>query len=125
MAGNPDAIVIGAGHNSLACAAHLAARGWGVRVLEQAAVAGGAVKSGAYTLPGFRHDWAAMNLSLFAGSTFHRDYADQLARHGLQFAPTSDPFASAFPDRRWIGVSSDAAITGARVRALSQPDGAA
>ena len=41
-----DAVLIGAGHNTLACALHLAARGWKVGVFEQAPTAGGAVKTG-------------------------------------------------------------------------------
>lgn len=122
MANDPDAIVIGAGHNSLACACHLAARGWKVNIYEQAPEPGGAVKSGAYTLPGFRHDWAAMNLSLFAGSTFHNEYAEELARHGLAFVPAAHPFASVFPDERWFGISNDAALTTARVRGFSEAD---
>ena len=44
-----DAVFVGAGHNTLACALHLAARGWKVALFEQAAVSGGAVKTGAYT----------------------------------------------------------------------------
>ncbi|MEE9333336.1 MAG: NAD(P)/FAD-dependent oxidoreductase [Granulosicoccaceae bacterium] len=122
MSTNTDAIIIGSGHNSLACACHLAKRGWKVEVYEQNATAGGAVKSGDYTLPGFRHDWAAMNLSLFAGSAFHTENAAELARHGLAFSPTSHPFASLFPDGRWLGISSDPAITKARVRGFSNAD---
>ena len=122
MPDTPDAVIIGAGHNSLACACHLASRGWKVAIVEQAATAGGAVKTGEYTLPGFRHDWAAMNLSLFAGSAFHTEYAAELARHGLGFAPTGNPFASLFPDGRWLGISSDAAMTKARVRGFSEAD---
>ena len=87
MAETFDAVLIGAGHNALACALHLAAKGWRVGVFEQAAVAGGAVKTGEYTLPGFRHDWAAMNLSLFAGSPFFKAYGAELTAHGLEFAP--------------------------------------
>ncbi len=120
-----DAVIIGAGHNSLACACHLAKRGWRVAIFEQAAEPGGAVKTGEYTLPGFRHDWAAMNLSLFAGSTFHKKNAEELAKHGLAFAPTAHPFASVFPDGRWFGVSSDPALTRARVAGFSQADAAA
>ncbi|HLN11035.1 MAG TPA: FAD-dependent oxidoreductase, partial [Xanthobacteraceae bacterium] len=41
-----DAIVIGAGINGLAAAVHLSAKGWKVAVVERAAVAGGAVKTG-------------------------------------------------------------------------------
>lgn len=122
MTSNVDAVIIGAGHNSLACACHLAARGWRVAVYEQAAEPGGAVKSGAYTQPGFRHDWAAMNLSLFAGSAFHTEHGEELARHGLGFAPTANPFASLFPDGRWLGISNDRAINRARIAGFSAAD---
>ena len=71
-----DGVIIGSGHNSLACAVHLAARGWKVGVFERVGEPGGAVKSGEYTLPGYRHDWAAMNLSLFAGSAFFKQYSE-------------------------------------------------
>lgn len=122
MPNTPDAVIIGAGHNSLACACVLSARGWKVAVYEQASEPGGAVKTGEYTLPGFRHDWAAMNLSLFAGSAFHGEYAGELAKHGLSLAPTGNPFASAFPDGRWLAISNDIAITTARVRGFSNAD---
>ena len=125
MSASWDAVFIGAGHNSLACACHLAKRGWRVAVYEQADTPGGAVKTGEYTLPGFRHDWAAMNLSLFAGSAFHTENAEDLAKHGLVFAPTSHPFASVFPDGKWFGVSADAALTTERVAAFSYADAAA
>ena len=119
-----DAILIGAGHNTLAAALHLAAKGWRVGVFERAAEAGGAVKTGAYTVPGFRHDWAAMNLSLFAGSPFFKAYGPELMRHGLAFAPVADPFASVFPDGTWLGVSTDRAATEARIAKLSGTDAA-
>jgi phytoene dehydrogenase-like protein len=118
----PDAIFIGAGHNSLACACHLASRGWKVVVYEQAETPGGAVKTGEYTQSGFRHDWAAMNLSLFAGSAFHTEHGAELANHGLAFVPVSHPFASAFPDGRWLGVSTDTALTTARIKGFSHAD---
>ena len=50
---NFDAIVIGAGHNGLASAIHLAAKGWKVAVFERNKVAGGAVQTREATLPGF------------------------------------------------------------------------
>ncbi len=117
-----DAVLIGAGHNTLAAALHLAAKGWRVGVFEQALVAGGAVKTGEYTLPGFRHDWAAMNLSLFAGSAFFKAYGAELGQHGLEFVPVGKPFASAFPDGTWLGVSTDLAATRAGIAAISQTD---
>ncbi len=117
-----DAVLIGAGHNTLAAALHLSAKGWRVGVFEQASVAGGAVKTGEYTLPGFRHDWGAMNLSLFAGSAFFKAYGAELGQHGLEFVPVAKPFASAFPDGTSLGVSTDAAATKAGIAAFCAAD---
>lgn len=117
-----DAVIIGAGHNSLACAAHLAVKGWRVGVYEQAPVPGGAVKTLPLTAPGFHHDWGAMNLSLFAGSAFFRQYGGELQRHGLEFAPVAKCFASVFPDGRWLGVETDLAATMRRIAVLSPED---
>ena len=57
-----DAVIVGAGHNALAAAIHLASRGWSVGVFERNDAAGGAVRTEEVTLPGFRHDLYAMNL---------------------------------------------------------------
>ncbi len=119
-----DAVLIGAGHNALACALHLAARGWRVGVFEGADRPGGAVKTGEYTLPGYRHDWAAMNLSLFAGSGFFKAYGAELTGHGLQFVPVAKPFASVFPDGTWCGVSTDHDATTAWIASHSAADAA-
>jgi len=119
-----DAVLIGAGHNTLAAALHMSARGWRVGVFEQAAVAGGAVKTGAYTLPGFRHDWAAMNLSLFANSAFFKAHGVELTRHGCAFVPVDRPFASSFPDGTSLGVSTRMEETLASIAGLSPADAA-
>jgi phytoene desaturase len=117
-----DAIVIGAGHNGLAAAVHLASRGWDVAVVEQSDAAGGAVKTREVTLPGFRHDLGAMNLSMFAGSAFYADYKEELSAHGLELVPAPDSFASAFPDGSWLGVSTDLTQTATRIAAISMSD---
>ena len=119
-----DAVLIGAGHNTLAAALHLAAKGWRVGVFEQAAEPGGAVKSGEYTLPGFRHDWAAMNLSLFAGSPFFKQYGAELTSHGCAFVPVSRPFSSSFSDGNWLGVSTNPEETTAQIATVSAADAA-
>ena len=120
-----DAVIIGAGHNGLAAAIQLATRGWKVAVFEAKDEAGGAVKTRALTLPGFRHDVAAMNLSLFAGSPFLKEHGEALGRHGLAFAPAAHCFASVFPDGTWFGVSKDLGTTLARLKSLSPADAAA
>ncbi len=117
-----DAVVIGAGHNGLAAAAELAAKGWSVEVYEQHDRPGGAVRTEEVTLPGFRHDLGAMNLSLFAGSAFHQTHAEALAQHGLGFVPAKHCFASAFPDGRWLGISTDPALTRARIAGFNRRD---
>ena len=102
-----DAIVIGAGHNGLASAVHLASSGWKVAVVEGKSDPGGAVKTQELTLPGFRHDLCAMNLSMFAGSGFFAAHKELLLAHGLGFVPASDCFATVFRDKTYLGVSTN------------------
>jgi phytoene dehydrogenase-like protein len=117
-----DAVIVGAGHNALAAAVHLASRGWSVGVFERSDKAGGAVRTEEVTLPGFRHDLYAMNLSLFAGSPFLAEHGEGLRAHGLAFAPAENCFASPMRDGRWFGVSKDLAATTARAEAFSYED---
>jgi phytoene dehydrogenase-like protein len=117
-----DAVIVGSGHNGLACAIHLAKQGWKVAVFERNKVAGGAVQTREVTLPGFRHDLFAMNLGLFAGSPFMRAHGEALVRHGLAFAGASDCFATPFADGTWFGVSQDMTKNIARARSFSERD---
>ena len=75
-----DAIVIGAGHNGLTCAAYLAAAGLKVTMLERRGVVGGAAVTEEFH-PGFRNSAASYTVSLLNPKVI----ADlELARHGLQ-----------------------------------------
>lgn len=120
--GSYDAVVIGAGHNGLVTAITLAQGGWNVLVVERNHVAGGAIRTEEVTLPGFRHDLFATNLNLFAGSAFYNEHADELAEHGLEFAPTNKPFASVFPDSRFVGVTTSLEETLASIETVSSSD---
>lgn len=117
-----DAIIIGSGINSLVCAVLLQSKGWTVHIIEQCETAGGAVKSGEYTLDGFRHDWAAMNLSLFAGSPFFQQFGEQLKEHGLEFVEAHHCFASVFQDGNWLGISKDQLENASRIQTYSHKD---
>jgi len=89
-----DALIIGAGHNGLTCAAYLAAAGLKVIVLERRAVVGGAAVTEEFH-PGFRNSVAAYTVSLLNPKVI-RDL--ELARYGLRiverraanFLPTAD-----------------------------------
>ena len=117
-----DAVIVGAGHNGLAAAVHLTQKGWRVAVVEEKAAPGGAVKTRELTLPGFRHDVAAMNLSMFAGSPFFQMHKEALLRHGLAFAPVEDAFASVFRDGTYLGVSKTLETTVAGIAGVSAHD---
>jgi phytoene dehydrogenase-like protein len=75
-----DVVIIGAGHNGLACAAYLAAAGLDTLVLEKNDIVGGAALTEEFH-PGFRNSVAAYTVSLLNPKVI----ADlELARHGLK-----------------------------------------
>ncbi len=120
-----DAVIIGAGHNGLATAIYLARAGWKVVVVERQDTPGGAVRTAEVTLPGFRHDLCAMNLSMFAGSPFFQEFQNDLVTHGLEFVPATKTFSSVFPDDSWLGVDTDLETTASRIAAVSERDAVA
>ena len=68
-----DAVVIGAGHNGLVAANVLADAGWRVLVLEAAETAGGSVRTGELTAPGYRSDLCSAFYPLAAVSPAMRE----------------------------------------------------
>ncbi len=106
-----DAVLIGAGHNALVCAAYLARAGWSTLVLERAERPGGAVQSAELTRPGYVHDLFATNMNLFLGSPVAAELGAELERHGLRYASSDRPFANVYPDGRALRVRQGAAET--------------
>jgi len=93
-----DAVVVGSGINSLACAALLARGGWDVCLLEREAELGGAIKTAELTEPGYLHDVFSAWHPLWVGGPAHAELADELAARGLEYLNTELPTATAFPD---------------------------
>lgn len=86
-----DAVIIGAGHNGLACACYLARGGLKVKVLERRGVVGGAAVTEEFH-PGFRNSVAAYTVSLLNPKVI-RDL--NLADHGLRIVER--PYSNFLP----------------------------
>src|SRR5262244_3606391 len=113
-----DAVIIGAGHNGLTCAAYLAMAGLRVKVVERREVVGGAAITEEFH-PGFRNSVAAYTVSLLNP----RVIADlELARHGLKIVER--PAANFWPvdATRFLLMRGDLAARQAAVARFSQRD---
>ena len=93
-----DAIIVGSGINSLACAAFLARAGWNVAVLERERELGGAVRTAELTEPGFQHDVFSAWHPLWVGGPAHAELGAELEKRGLQYLNTEHPTGTLFPD---------------------------
>jgi len=93
-----DAVVVGSGINSLACAALLARGGWSVRVLEREDELGGAIRTAELTEPGYLHDVFSAWHPLWVGGAAHAELGQELAARGLEYLNTDHPSATLFPD---------------------------
>jgi phytoene dehydrogenase-like protein len=93
-----DAVIVGSGINSLACAALLARAGWRVAVLERESELGGCVRTSELTEPGYLHDVFSAWHPLWVGGAAHAQLGDELAARELEYLNTDLPTATAFPD---------------------------
>jgi phytoene dehydrogenase-like protein len=98
-------IVIGAGHNGLVAAIHLAAHGLDVTVLEHAPRPGGATSSAELTLPGFVHDECAAFVPMAAASPAIREL--RLTDDGLVWIDPPTVLAHPFEDGTAIVLSRE------------------
>ncbi len=93
-----DAIIIGAGHNGLTCAAYLGMAGLRVRVLERRGVVGGACVTEEFH-PGFRNSTAAYTVGLLQPKVI-RDL--KLDEHGLRIVLRRAQNFLPLPDGRYL-----------------------
>ena len=115
-----DFIVIGAGHNGLACAAYLARAGAKVLVLERNARVGGSCHTEEATLPGFKHNICSMVHTHIPLSPVYRNL--ELERHGVKYVYPDQLRGTIFPDRRCLVMYRDPKQMAAEIARFSPRD---
>lgn len=113
-----DAIIIGAGHNGLVCAAYLARAGQKVLVLERRDVLGGCCIT-EEVWPGFKVSTAAYVNSLLRPEII-RDL--ELKKHGFEMLPRSPSSFTPFPDGRYLMMGPDHDMTLREIAKFSPKD---
>jgi len=118
-----DVVVIGAGHNSLVCAAYLARAGLRVLVLEANTTHGGNTRTEELTLPGFAHDSCSSAHVLIQNNPMIRD--DELglvADFGLEYLATDPAVVMPQPDGDVLVMHRDLQDTADELARWSAPD---
>jgi phytoene dehydrogenase-like protein len=105
MAPEHDAIVVGAGHNGLACACHLAREGLRVLVVELHPSIGGMTRSFEMTLPGFTHDVHAAGIQVANLSPSLEELG--LSKRGFTMLRPPLNYVQLFPDGRAVEFHRD------------------
>jgi phytoene dehydrogenase-like protein len=118
-----DAVFVGSGINSLACAALLARAGWSVCVLEREHELGGAIKTAELTQPGFKHDLFSAWHPLWVGGPAHAELGQELEQHGLEYVNTEHPTGTAYPDGESAFLSTSMDENGAELDRHAAGDG--
>jgi phytoene dehydrogenase-like protein len=118
MAGEPEAIIIGAGHNGLTCAAYLARAGIRPLVLEGRPVIGGASVTES-PWPGYRVSSLAYVVSLLRPEIVREL---ELARFGYHAWEVSPEYFLPFPDRSHLFVWSETERTVEEIGRFSRAD---
>lgn len=121
-----DVVVIGAGHNALACACYLAEAGFEVLVLEAREVIGGNTATEELTLPGFAHDSCSSAHVLIQSNPLLRD--DELglrSRYGLDYVHTDPAVVMPLDGGDALVMRRDAQATEAELARWSPADAVA
>lgn len=114
-----DGIIVGGGHNGLACAAYLAKAGLRVAVVERNSHMGGGCSTEELTLPGFKHNTHSAYHFLGEGPV-PRDL--ELHRYGLSYVYPPVQHAMVFQDGAAVTIHRDPQRTVESFRRFSEKD---
>lgn len=117
-----DILVVGAGHNSLICAAYLVRAGLTVRILEAEERIGGGTATAELTLPGFRHDPFSTGHFGFMANPAWSDGELPLAEHGLRYVAPDPVVVLPLDDGDTITLWHDQRRTAAEFSRFSRSD---
>ena len=115
-----DFIIIGSGHNGLACAGYLARAGAKVLVLERSNRVGGSCHTAEATLPGFKHNICSMVHTNIPLSPVYRDL--ELERNGVRYVYPDHLRGTIFPDGKCLVMYRDPARMAAEIARYSARD---
>jgi phytoene dehydrogenase-like protein len=113
-------IIIGSGHNGLACAGYLARAGARVLVLERNNRVGGSCHTEEATLPGFKHNICSMVHTNIPLSPVYRDL--ELERNGVRYVYPDQLRGTIFPDGKCLVMYRDPAKMAAEIARYSARD---
>jgi phytoene dehydrogenase-like protein len=116
-----DVVIIGGGHNGLACAAYLAKAGWDVLVLEKRGVVGGAAAT-EEPWPGYRVSSASYVVSLMPPQVVREL---DLKRFGYEVSIITPDYFVPFPDGTSLTLWGDVERDAAAIARFSERDAAA
>ena len=114
-----DGIIVGGGHNGLACGAYLAKAGLRIAVVERNADMGGGCSTAELTLPGFKHNTHSAYHFLGEGPVPH-DL--ELHKYGLSYVYPPVQFAMVFRDGAAVTIHRDPQRTAESFRRFSAKD---
>jgi phytoene dehydrogenase-like protein len=120
MAERYDVVVVGGGHNGLACAGYLAKAGKRVLVLEARDVPGGGCATEEVAAPGYRHNFHSNFHGIIHMGPVYREL--ELERYGARYVWPENQFAHVFPDGRAIVCSRSVERTAASIARFSRAD---
>lgn len=101
--GEHEVIIIGGGHNGLTVAGYLAKAGIDVLVLEKNEAVGGACLTKEMTLPGFKHESAAIVMHLLqCNPLILKDELGLESKYGLKWLDVKVPSAFVYDDARAV-----------------------